>query len=112
MFKRLRQLNISLAAKCQLLFGAAVTLIIAAALWVPWQRMDQLTGQLDVKAAQAVVRTTIGRHVTEARRARSSTGPTTDESRTANVEIEILPSAISIDGEAFLPPHLIPLSAV
>ena len=43
MFRRLRQLEISLAAKCQLLFGSAVVLIIAAALFVPWQRMEQLT---------------------------------------------------------------------
>ena len=43
MFKRIRQLRISLAAKCQMLFGAAVALIIAAALFVPWQRMEQLT---------------------------------------------------------------------
>ena len=49
--KRIRQLHISLAAKLQLLFGAAVALIIAAALFVPWQRMEQLTGQLNQRAA-------------------------------------------------------------
>ena len=46
MFKRIRQLHISLAAKCQLLFGAAVVLIITAALLVPWQRMEQLMEQI------------------------------------------------------------------
>ena len=45
MLERIRRLNISLAAKCQLLFGAAVVLIIGAALFVPWQRMEQLTEQ-------------------------------------------------------------------
>jgi len=52
MFKRLRQLEISLAAKCQLLFGAAVVLIIAAALFVPWQRLDQLTEQINERSAK------------------------------------------------------------
>ena len=53
MLKRLRQLRISLAAKCQLLFGAAVVLIIGAALFVPWRRMEQLTDQLNERAAGA-----------------------------------------------------------
>ncbi len=38
-----RELTISLAAKCQLLFGFAVLIIIAGALTIPWQRMEQLT---------------------------------------------------------------------
>src|SRR6267154_1730557 len=54
MFKRLRHLEISLAAKCQLLFGAAVVLIIGAALFVPWQRIGQLTAELNERAASAV----------------------------------------------------------
>ena len=44
--------TISLAAKCQLLFGLAVLVIIAGALAVPWQRMEQLAGQPNVKAAR------------------------------------------------------------
>jgi len=36
------RLRISLANKCQLLFGAAVLLILGAALWVPWFRMAAL----------------------------------------------------------------------
>ena len=47
MLNRLRRLRISLAAKCQLLFGAAVVLIIAAALAVPWHRFEELTSQLN-----------------------------------------------------------------
>ena len=55
MLKRIRQLHISLAAKCQLLFGAAVVLIIAAALFVPWQRMEQLTEQLNERSARTLI---------------------------------------------------------
>lgn len=45
MFKRIRTLKISLATKCQLLFGVAVVLVICAALFFPWQRMEQLSDQ-------------------------------------------------------------------
>src|ERR1700749_3609504 len=47
-----RGISISLAAKCQLLFGLAVLVIIAGALAVPWQRMEQLAGEPNVKAAR------------------------------------------------------------
>jgi signal transduction histidine kinase len=47
-----RSISISLAAKCQLLFGLAVLVIIAGALAVPWQRMEQLAGQPNIKAAR------------------------------------------------------------
>lgn len=51
LFRRVQQLRISLAKKCQLLFGAAVLLIIAAALFVPWQRIEQLTEQVNERPA-------------------------------------------------------------
>ncbi|HLL88026.1 MAG TPA: histidine kinase dimerization/phospho-acceptor domain-containing protein, partial [Tepidisphaeraceae bacterium] len=51
MLKRIRRLNISLAAKCQLLFGAAVVLIIAAALFWPWQRTEGLMREVDDRVA-------------------------------------------------------------
>lgn len=84
MFKRLRRLKISLAAKCQLLFGAAVVLIIAAALAVPWHRFEELTNQLNTGPAEVLARQTIAEHV----RARQSgsgprapaTGPATEPS--------------------------------
>src|SRR5213082_1233260 len=63
MFKRLRQLEISLAAKCQLLFGAAVVLILAAALFVPWQRMEQLTEQINERSAKALAETAKAQHL-------------------------------------------------
>ncbi len=47
-----KELTISLAAKCQLLFGFAVLIIIAGALAVPWQRMEQLTSREPVYEAR------------------------------------------------------------
>jgi len=63
MFKRLRQLPISLAAKCQLLFGAAVALIIVAALFMPWQRMEQLTDQINERAARSICDDSLADHL-------------------------------------------------
>src|SRR5437868_6365130 len=63
MFGKIRRLEISLAAKCQILFGAAVLLIIAAALLVPWRRMEQLTAQLDERAAAVLADDAVARHV-------------------------------------------------
>jgi signal transduction histidine kinase len=64
---KLRQLEISLAAKCQLLFGAAVVLIIAAALAVPWHRIEELTDQLNDGPAEMLKRNAVAQHA-EARR--------------------------------------------
>ncbi len=66
MLNRIRRLNISLAAKCQLLFGSAVVMIIGAALLVPWQRMEQLTGELNQTAAEAVADGVLRHHVATA----------------------------------------------
>ena len=76
MFGRIRRLEISLAAKCQILFGAAVLLIIAAALLVPWRRMEQLTAQLDERAAASLADEAIARHVSI-----EWTGSTTQQTR-------------------------------
>lgn len=73
MFDKLRRLNISLAAKCQILFGAAVVLIIAAALFVPWQRMDGLMEQINERSAEALARTLLTEHVAQQTAARAST---------------------------------------
>ena len=80
MLKRIRRLRISLAAKCRILFGAAVALIIGAALYVPWQRMEQLTEQLDRGAAAALAEQAIREHLwAHGRRVASTTsdGPAT-----------------------------------
>jgi two-component system, NarL family, sensor histidine kinase BarA len=63
MARLLRQLRISLATKCQLLFGVAVVLVIGAALFVPWQRMEQLSDQPNVSAASILAQQTVRQHV-------------------------------------------------
>ncbi|MDB5297993.1 MAG: putative two-component system sensor histidine kinase, partial [Phycisphaerales bacterium] len=63
LIRRIQQLRISLAAKCQLLFGAAVLLIIAAALFVPWHRIEQLTEQLNERTASYLVERAVAEHV-------------------------------------------------
>src|SRR5690348_7410782 len=63
MFRRLRQLRVSLAVKCQILFGAAVALIIGAALAVPWQRMEQLTEQINERTARTLCDDAIADHL-------------------------------------------------
>ena len=42
-----RWFNISLAAKCQLLFGVAVLLIVAATLFLPWRWNPYLSAEAD-----------------------------------------------------------------
>ena len=101
MFKHLRQMKISLAAKCQLLFGAAVVLPIAAALFVPWQRMEQLIDQINQRAAARLARDAVMRHVADRTAAAEapwrtmgqSPGPTT--------------APVTVDGESYVPPRLI-----
>ena len=56
-------MRMSLATKCELLFGAAAVIIISAALFVPWQRMEQLTEELNDAGAQAVVDVTLRHHI-------------------------------------------------
>jgi two-component system, NarL family, sensor histidine kinase BarA len=97
--KKPRRLKISLAVKCQLLFGAAVVLIIAAALYVPWRRMQQLTSQLNEKAAGAVATNLIAEHVEEMT-ARRASPPTTSPSQPQS-------QPIVQDGYPFAPPRII-----
>ena len=80
-------ISISLAAKCQLLFGLAVLVIIAGALAVPWQRMEQLAGQTNVKGARMVadlafrqLHASSSPPATAASRPAASTGTTTKPS--------------------------------
>ncbi|HEX8325627.1 MAG TPA: ATP-binding protein [Tepidisphaeraceae bacterium] len=58
-----RRLNISLATKCQMLFGVAVVLVIIAALFVPWQRMEQLSEQPNESAAILLADSLLQEHV-------------------------------------------------
>jgi len=63
MFKRFRQLRISLAAKFQILFGIAVAMIIGMALLVPWWRMEELTDQINQRSAQTLADDAVAGHV-------------------------------------------------
>ncbi|HEV7302291.1 MAG TPA: HAMP domain-containing sensor histidine kinase [Tepidisphaeraceae bacterium] len=63
MFKRIREAHISLAAKCQLLFGGAVVLIISAALLVPGQRIEGLMKDVDRRAASVLADQAIRDHI-------------------------------------------------
>ena len=58
---RISLLSISLAAKCRLLFGLAVLLIIAAALFVPWLRMRDLVHELNIQTARQIGRLALAR---------------------------------------------------
>src|SRR5262245_58004959 len=104
MFKRVRQLHISLAAKCQLLFGAAVVLIIAAALFVPWQRMEQLMEQLNERSARNMVDFAIDRHV-----AAVTTATTPGESTSRPTTQAVFPATqpVQLDGSDHPVPRLI-----
>src|SRR5690349_14942448 len=105
MFKRVRQLQISLAAKCQLLFGAAVVLIIAAALFVPWQRMQQLTQQLNERSASAVATNVLAEHME--RQAERLRNPTT---LPASLDTQEQP--VMIDGQPFAAPRIIGITSL
>jgi signal transduction histidine kinase len=106
MFERVRKLRISLAAKCQILFGAAVVMIISAALFVPWQRMQQLTEQLSERAAAALARSTIAEHVLSERLRGSTTVPTTTSESSATTR-----PALMLEGQAVIPPRMIRVDA-
>ena len=58
---RLPSFSISLAAKCRLLFGLAVLLIIASALFVPWLRMRDLVHEANIQVARQIGRLAIAR---------------------------------------------------
>jgi signal transduction histidine kinase len=104
MLRWLRYSKISLAVKCQILFGAAVVMIIAAALYWPWQRMEQLTGQLNERAAAAVARQIVAEHVSRPNLRPATTHPATTEAPPA-------PTTTQVRGEPYLPPRFIAASA-
>src|SRR4051812_6213773 len=105
MLERIRRLNISLAAKCQLLFGGAVVMIIAAALFVPWRRMEQLTEQLNDTAASAVADSALRHHVATA--VEPTTGPATQPIQSpSNLEHPL----VRVNGRDSFPPRIIGIS--
>jgi len=106
MLRSIRHLKISLAAKCQLLFGAAVVAVIFVALYWPWKRIEQLTQQLNQDAASAIAREIIGRHV-ESWRGRLATRqrlPTTLPSEPVRVGAT---TEAALDGHEFVDSRLV-----
>src|SRR3984957_16119041 len=100
MFKWLRNLRISLAAKCQILFGAAVVLIIGAALYVPWKRMDGLIQMVNLQTAQGLASQAKIEHIVRERESHSPDSTT----RPAQNEEFLVASA------GYFAPRLIPIS--
>src|SRR6476661_1300247 len=111
MFKRLRTLRISLAAKCQLLFGAAVVLIIGAALFVPWQRMEQLTEQINERSARALCDDAIADHLAGVRtnfRATTLRNSSTKRAAAVGATGDGADSQpFTVDGRSVTAPHLV-----
>ncbi|MFQ5412190.1 MAG: hypothetical protein ACE5EC_07820, partial [Phycisphaerae bacterium] len=58
---RISLLSISLAAKCRLLFGLAVLLIVSAALFVPWLRMRDLVHENNIQQTRLIGRMALAR---------------------------------------------------
>lgn len=58
---RISFFTISLAAKCRLLFGLAVLLIISSALFVPWLRMRDLVHETNLQLARQMARLALAR---------------------------------------------------
>lgn len=91
--------------KCQLLFGAAVVLILFAALFVPWQRMDELMAKLNERAAGTLADRAVMDHVayqTAVKIERSATKPS----------VVVAPTTVpAVEGE-FLPPRLLAANEV
>src|SRR5258705_1504878 len=108
MFKRIRQLNISLAAKCQLLFGAAVVLIIGAALLVPWQRMEQLTEQLNERSARTLIDYAVDAHAAKPQAAGESEPATPATAPSTRPSVRVFPTSNPTnETEQSIPPRFI-----
>ena len=90
---RWRPAKMSLATKCRVLFGVSAALIIGAALFIQWQRLEQLTLELNLSAGRAVTRTEVARHVLEM--SKPTTGAATRPARAAERpdfgELELTP---------------------
>jgi hypothetical protein len=115
MFKRIRQLRISLAAKCQMLFGAAVALIIAAALFVPWQRMEQLTEQINERSARALCDDALADHLAGVHtnlRPTTLGSPSTKRSTVPSPSDSDGTQPFTVDGRAVTAPHLVLLGSL
>ncbi len=120
MFSRFHKLRLSLAAKCELLFGGAVALVIAAAVFVPWLRMEQLTLQSNEQTARALVQSVLDSHLT-AQQALRAAEPASRPAADATAEPDARQTASdlqrattqpaatqpSIEGNRFGPVHMV-----
>ena len=127
MLRELQQLRISLASKCQIYFGVAVLVIICAALFVPWYRMDDLMDQLNRRAAATVADQAVMEHIAREMQAVESqpypspepilnqtpTPPATTRPIAADAYRETLPTTAPTPSQPwtglldYQPPHLI-----
>jgi two-component system, NarL family, sensor histidine kinase BarA len=94
----------SLVTKSRVLFGFSAVLIIGAALFVQWQRMDQLTRQLNLSAGQAVAQMEVARHVADM----SARPPGTVTPSTRPVES---PARLEFGAQQVLAPRLLSSAA-
>ena len=110
MFRWVRRLRITLAAKCQLLFGAAVVLIIAAALAVPWHRFEELTNQLNGGPAEVLAENALIHHQMANRAQAHPFDPTTQPSAAQpaagfarGLDVDQMPRLIGINTDPLTP---------
>lgn len=112
MLDRMRQMRISLAAKCQLLYGSAVALIIFAALWVPWQRMESLTEQIDDRAAAMFADAAVLDHIAHQqaliRASASATQPALADNTAFTFIMPHVPGTIAASDAASTQPNSLP----
>ncbi len=101
----------SLATKSRWLFGIATALIIGVALLVAFQRLEQLTQQLNVAAGRAVAKTEVARHISSMRAA-SQVVPEYSTSIEPAAAPATRPATIDFDGQSLQAPRLIWASEV
>ncbi len=107
---RHRWYHISLAAKCLILFGVSVLLILGGTLYLPWVRMEGLSATADVRLAeQAAIAARLSSGVdfvpwTRARERLRKDWPTIERSLdTAVARVELIPTSELIKQSAFAP---------
>src|SRR5437763_13247341 len=105
MLKWMRRLRLSLAVKCQLLFGTALVLIIGAALFAPWRRMQDLTAQLNERAAAAVATHVVAEHLQRYRNFPAQ--PLANNPNEQQNSATSKPAPVTVDGQLIVPPRMI-----
>jgi two-component system, NarL family, sensor histidine kinase BarA len=82
-----------------MLFGIATVVVIAAAIFLPWYRVEQLTGQLNERAAEAVIQTAVDQHRAYWTRRMPAAGAVTRpvDSSAGPAEIPARPVAADLD---------------